>query len=65
MIGCEGREVSIGEVDFAAATEEGSVSGSKSAFKILASLAERVVFGVGIAIFGLGVVVVLVWFWSW
>ncbi len=38
------------DVDFDAATEEGSVSGSKSAFRILVSFAERAVLGVEIAI---------------
>ena len=55
MVGCEGRESSIVEVDFDAATEDGSVSGSNSAFKILASFAESVVFGVEIAILKLSV----------
>lgn len=50
MVGCEGRASSITEFDFAAATEEGRVSGSKRAFRILLSLAESAVFGVEIAI---------------
>jgi hypothetical protein len=50
MVGCAGRESSIVDLDFDAATEDGSVSGSKSAFRILASFAESVVLGVEIAI---------------
>ena len=53
IVGCEGRESSIAEFDFAAATEDGRVSGSKRAFKILLSLADRLVFGVEIAIFSM------------
>jgi len=43
MVGCGGSKASIIEALFEAATEEGSVSGSKRAFSILASLAERLV----------------------
>lgn len=49
MVACEGRESSIVEAVFEAATDEGSVSGSKSAFSILASFAESAVLGVEIA----------------
>lgn len=54
MVGWDGREASIGEVDLAAATEDGRVSGSKRAFRIRVSLAERVVFGVEIAMLWFG-----------
>lgn len=53
--GCEGKESSIVEVDLEAATEDGRVSGSNSAFNILLSLAESVVFGVEMAIFNIAV----------
>ena len=50
IVGCGGRLSWIAHVSFAFATEEGSVSGSNSAFSIRLSLTESVVLGVEIAI---------------
>lgn len=50
MVGCEGRESSMTDADFEAATDEGRVSGSKSAFNILLSFEERAVVGIETAI---------------
>ena len=49
MLGCAGNEASIAAVSLDLATDEGSVSGSKSAFKMRASFADRVVLGTSIA----------------
>lgn len=45
MLGCEGRLESTAEASFERATEEGRVSGSKSAFRMRASFALSVVLG--------------------
>ena len=49
MFGCGGNVVSIAVASFDFATDDGRVSGSKSAFRTRASLADRVVEGVEIA----------------
>lgn len=60
MLGCAGSDGSIAAVSFDFATDEGRVSGSKSAFKIRASFADRLVFGTSTAmVFKLWVIVVL------
>lgn len=50
MLGCGGREAFIAAESFDFATDEGSVSGSKRAFRMRASFADRVVLGTSIAI---------------
>lgn len=49
MLACGGSDASTVVESFDFATDEGSVSGSKSAFKTRASFAERVDFGAAIA----------------
>lgn len=49
MLGCGGREASIAAASLDLATDEGSVSGSKSASKMRLSFAVRLVFGASIA----------------
>lgn len=51
MLACGGSDVSITVASFDLATDEGRVSGSKSAFRTRASFAERVDVGDAIAIF--------------
>jgi hypothetical protein len=41
MFGCAGREASTADASFDFATDEGRVSGSKSALRTRASLADR------------------------
>lgn len=50
MLGCGGNEVSTADAFFDCATDEGRVSGSKSALRILLSFAESEVSGVWITI---------------
>jgi hypothetical protein len=50
MVGWEGSVASMEDVSFDFATEDGSVSGSKSAFKMRASFAESDVLMVSTAI---------------
>lgn len=55
MLGWGGREAFIAAESFDFATDEGSVSGSKRAFRMRASFADRVVLGTSIAIVDSGV----------
>jgi hypothetical protein len=50
MVGCGGNEASIDDASLDFATDDGRVSGSKSAFKIRASLADSEVLAVSTAI---------------
>lgn len=50
MVGCGGNELSTADASFDLATDDGSVSGSKSAFRMRASFADKEVFIVSTAI---------------